>query len=305
MLLDYLIVGAGLSGAVCSRILTEKGYVCKIIEKSNQVGGNCYDEECDGIMVHKFGPHIFHTNNDEVWSFVNRFASFNSFRYKPIVSYNKKFYSFPVNLFTLYQMWGVKTPAEAEKIISKKRIKIKKQESAEEWLLSRYGQEIYDTFFYGYTKKQWGIDPSQLPASIVKRVPVRFVFNDNYYFDRYQGIPRNGYTALIKNVINAEVALNTDYFSNRKHWNSVAKNVIFTGRIDEYYGYRFGRLPYRSLVFEDIIFNEKSHQGGVAINYTNEHNPMTRSIEHKHFYDTYINMTIVTHEYPKIGRAHV
>ena len=297
---DYLIIGSGLFGSVCARELTDAGFKCLVIDKRNHVGGNVYTENIKGINVHKYGPHIFHTSNKKIWDYVNKFIEFNHFSYRPRVNFNNKIYSFPINMMTLYQLWGVTNPKEALEKINKVKINIKNPSNLEEYILSKVGKEIYETFIKGYTKKQWEKDPKDLPVSIIKRIPIRLTFDDNYYFDKYQGIPIGGYTKLINNLLKEiEVKTSIVYFKNKAELDLVSRKVIFTGKIDEYFNYKFGELEYRGLNFEQEILDIDNFQGVAGMNYTSEKVPFTRIIEHKHFEFGKQKHTIITKEYPK------
>ena len=297
---DYLIIGSGLFGSVCARELTDAGFKCLVIDKRNHIGGNVYTENIKGINVHKYGPHIFHTSNKKIWDYVNKFIEFNHFSYRPRVNFNNKIYSFPINMMTLYQLWGVTNPKEALEKINKVKINIKNPSNLEEYILSKVGKEIYETFIKGYTKKQWEKDPKDLPVSIIKRIPIRLTFDDNYYFDKYQGIPIGGYTKLINNLLReVEVKTNIDYFKNKAELDLVSRKVIFTGKIDEYFNYKFGELEYRGLNFKQEILDIDNFQGVAGMNYTSEKVPFTRIIEHKHFEFGKQKHTIITKEYPK------
>lgn len=300
---DYLIVGCGLYGATFAQQATEHGYKCLLIDKRNHIGGNCYTDRQDGIDIHRYGPHIFHTNSDKVWSYVNRFTSFNNFVNRPKVSYNNKIYSFPINLMTLHQLWGVKTPDEALKKLNSVCIPHSNPSNLEEWVLSQVGEEIYKTFIYGYTKKQWGTEPKNLPSFIIKRLPIRLTFDDNYYFDKYQGIPVNGYTEMISNMIHGiECQLEIDYFNNRNYYDSLAKTVVYTGPIDRFFDYQHGFLEYRTLSFETTRLSLQDYQGNAVINYTDEELPFTRIVEHKHFNinaNQNTDVTFITKEFSK------
>lgn len=297
---DYLIVGCGLFGSVFSRIMTDNGKRCLVIDKRDHVGGNCYSKKINDIDIHAYGPHIFHTDNEEVWNFIKNYTLFNNFIYKPKVFYKDKIYSFPINLFTLYQLYDVKTPNEAKEIINKNKLNINNPANFEEMALSSIGKELYDIFIYGYTKKQWNKDPRDLPSFIFKRLPIRMRFDENYYFHKYQGIPINGYDEMFKNLLDGiEIRLKTDYFDNRDYFNNISNKIIFTGEIDRYYNYIFGRLEYRSLDFENIFLEIEDYQGNAAINYTDYIVPYTRIIEHKHFnWKDGLNYTFITKEYP-------
>ena len=295
---DYIIVGAGLFGSVFAREAKNKGLKCLIIDKRDHIGGNCFTEHKDGIDIHKYGPHIFHTNSKEIWDYVNQFAEFNNFVNRPKVVYKDKLYSFPINLMTLNQLWNVKTPQEAIEKLNEVKVKIENPRNLEEWILSQVGEEIYNIFIRGYTRKQWGTDPSNLPSDIIKRLPIRFSFDDNYYFDKYQGIPINGYTEMISNIIGTiPVMLDTDYFSKRWDFDDMAKNVLYTGPIDRFFDYCHGELEYRSVRFETQKIDIEDYQGNAVINYTDYDVPFTRIIEHKHFLNTNVTSTYVTKEF--------
>lgn len=297
---DFLIVGCGLFGVTFAQQAKQKGKQCLIIDSRSHVGGNIYTENKDGINIHKYGPHIFHTNDDKIWEYINSFTKFNNFTYRPKVNYKNKIYSFPINLFTLYQIWGLKTPEEAKLKLESVKINIKEPKNLEEWILSQVGEELYYTFIHGYTKKQWNKDPKDLPSFIIKRLPIRLNFDDSYFFDKYQGIPIGGYTKVIENMTEGiEVILNENYFDRRDYWNKKANKIIFTGKIDEFYNYKYGELEYRSLRFEEIKLNTKDHQGVACINYTDENIPYTRILEHKHFEFGQQDITYITKEYPQ------
>ena len=296
---DYLIVGAGLFGSVFARQAMDSGKKVLIIDKRNHIAGNCYTEKIKDIEVHKYGPHVFHTNNKQIWDYVNRFADFNHFTYRPKVSHGGKIYSFPINMMTLYQMWGVKTPKEAIEKINQVKVDIKNPSNMKEWILSQVGEEIYETFIKGYTKKQWGKDPSELPTFIIKRLPIRLTYDDNYFNDRYQGIPIGGYTKMFEKIIEgADLELGLDYLQNRSKLDSMAKKVVFTGKIDEFFNFSLGELEYRTIRFDHQILTG-DYQGNVAINHTDMSVPYTRTIEHKHFEFLKSENTVVTFEYPE------
>jgi len=296
---DYLIIGSGLFGSICARELTDKGHKCIVIEKRNHIGGNCYTDNIDNINVHTYGPHIFHTSNEKVWKYINRFAKFNNFINKPKVSYKEKIYSFPINLMTLYQLFGTKTPDEARTKLNTLKIVNDNPTNLEEYILSQVGHEIYEIFIKGYTSKQWNITPDKLPADIIKRLPIRYTYDENYFFDTYQGIPIGGYTPIFKKLLEGiEVKLNTDYFFDRHYWNSISTKMIYTGELDKFYEYKFGKLNYRSLKFEHQSLNIPDFQGNAIINYTDNKIPYTRKIEHKHFEFGKQPNTIITTEYP-------
>jgi UDP-galactopyranose mutase len=298
---DYLIVGSGLFGAVFARQMTDRGAKCLILEKKNHIGGNCHTTEKNGIHVHDYGPHIFHTNSDKIWNYVNKFAEFNNYVNRPKVNYKNDIFSFPINLFTLYQLWGVKTPEEAKAKLNKVKIKIENPKNLEEWILTQVGEEIYNKFIYGYTKKQWGQEPANLPSFIIKRLPIRLTYDDNYYEDKYQGIPIGGYTQIFKKLLkDIPIEIGVDYLLEREYWNSKAKKVIYTGPIDEFFNYEMGTLEWRSLKFEQQELSIDDYQGNAIVNYTEYEIPYTRICEHKHFENNKLHgYTIITKEYPQ------
>lgn len=282
---DYLIVGAGMFGATFARLATDAGKNCLVIDKRPHIAGNCYTEEVDGIHIHNYGPHIFHCSDEKIWSFVNRFARFNNFRNSPIAMHREKAYSLPFNMYTFNRIWGVNTPAEAMAKIESQRLKLDRDPAnLEEQALSLVGTDIYETLIRDYTKKQWQKDPKELPAAIIKRLPLRFTWDNNYFNDHYQGIPIGGYTAMFKKMLeNIEVRLNVDYLSDRTALDGLAKKTVFTGRIDEFYNYIFGELEYRTLRFDTEWLDTANYQGNAVINYTEASVPWTRVVEHKHF----------------------
>lgn len=297
---DYLIVGSGIFGAVFAQQAIEKGKSVILIDKREHIAGNCYTETKNGIDIHTYGPHIFHTSNEQIWSYVNRFTSFNNYVNRPKVSYKNKIYSFPINLMTLQQLWGVSTPNEAKRKLDEVKIPCENPSNLEEWILSQVGVEIYRTFIHGYTTKQWGREPDRLPASIIKRLPIRLTYDDNYFNDTFQGIPKNGYTSMFQNMLEkCEIVLGEDYFNNRDYWNSKAKKVVYTGKIDEFFDYSHGELQYRSLRFEHFE-SDGDFQGNAVVNYTDKNVPYTRITEHKHFTPerlSKLDKTIYTKEY--------
>ena len=299
---DYLIVGAGLFGAVFAHEMTKVGKKCLIIEKRNHIGGNVYTEFIENINVHKYGAHIFHTNNKEIWDYINQFANFNRYTNSPIANYKGELYNLPFNMNTFYQMWGVKTPEEAKAKINqqKEEYKIENPKNLEEQAISLIGKDIYEKLVKGYTEKQWGRKCNELPAFIIKRLPVRYTFDNNYFNDLYQGIPIGGYTKIIEKMLeNIEVKLNTDFFTDKEKWMNLADKIIFTGMIDQYYDYCYGELEYRGLNFEFETLNQENYQGNAVVNYTDAETPFTRIIEHKHFEASDSQKTIITKEYPK------
>ena len=287
---DYLIVGSGLFGATIAYRLRKAGKKCLVIEKRSHLGGNVYCEEKEGIHVHKYGAHIFHTSSKRVWDFVNSFVEFNRYTNSPVAYYKGKLYNLPFNMNTFYQMWGVSTPAEAmAKIESQKmeavaKLKVGEPTNLEEQALVLVGKDIYEKLVKGYTEKQWGRDCALLPPFIIKRLPLRFVFDNNYFNDKYQGIPIGGYNKLIAGLLEGvEVLTNVDYFEDRSRWDSLADKIVFTGKIDEFYNYKFGMLQYRTVYFEEETINCVNYQGNAVVNYTDSDVPYTRIIEHKHF----------------------
>jgi len=296
---DYLIVGCGLFGTTFARLVTDAGKKCLIIDKRDHIAGNCYTENVDGINVHKYGAHIFHTSNKKVWEFVNRFAEFNNFINSPKAYSNGKLYSLPFNMNTFYELWGVKTPDSAQLILDQQRY-MGPVFNLEQQALSLVGNDIYYTLIKDYTEKQWGRRAIDLPAFIIKRLPLRFTFDNNYFNDKYQGIPIGGYTKMFENMLDGiEVKLNTDYFSDKSYFNSLAKTVVYTGKIDEYFDYQYGELDYRSLRFDVKRLEEENHQGNAVINYCDMSTKYTRIIEHKHFEGAKTDHTVITKEYPQ------
>ena len=266
-------------------LVAEAGRSVLIVDRRNHIGGNCFTREIEGINVHEYGPHIFHTSNARVWNFVNRFAQFHRYTHRTAVNFGGKLYSFPINLMTCHQLWGVTSPQEAQARIEKERVPCESPRNCEEWMLSQVGRELYETFIQGYTAKQWNRDPKDLPASIVRRIPIRLTYNDRYFDDTYEGIPIGGYTRLFENLLDhrlIEIETGVDYFTHAEELKATGTKLVFTGKIDEFYDYRFGRLEYRSLRFEQEIVNG-DFQGNAIINYTDRNVPYTRITEHKHF----------------------
>ena len=299
---DYLIVGAGLFGAVTAYRAARAGTKVLVIERRPHLGGNVYCQEQEGIRVHRYGAHIFHTSNREVWDFVNRFVEFNNYINSPVANYKVELYNLPININTFYAMWGVKTPAEAQAMIERQRREagITEPRNLEEQAISLVGTDIYEKLVKGYTEKQWGRDATSLPAFIIKRLPVRLTYDNNYFNDRWQGIPIGGYNVLIEKLLEGiEVKCSTDFFADRARWESCCDKIVFTGRIDEYYDFKLGELEYRSLRFEHETLDVPNYQGVAVMNYTEREVPFTRIIEHKHF-EPGGNQprTIITREYP-------
>ena len=298
---DYLIVGAGLFGAVFAHEMTAKGKKCLVIDKRAHIGGNIYTEEIEGINVHKYGAHIFHTSKKEIWDYVNRFATFNRYTNSPVARYKDEIYNLPFNMNTFNKLWGVITPQEAKKKIEEqvKEAGIVNPSNLEEQAISLVGKDIYEKLVKGYTEKQWGKRADELPAFIIKRLPVRMTYDNNYFNDLYQGIPVGGYTPMIEKLLEgSDVLLNTDYFGDREAFNNKAEKVLFTGMIDEYFDYCFGELEYRSLKFESQVLDTDNYQGNAVVNYTEYEVPYTRIIEHKHFEYGTQPKTVITKEYP-------
>ena len=309
---DYLIVGSGLFGATFAHLAHKVGKRCLVIDKRPQLGGNIYCEEQHGINVHKYGCHIFHTSSKQVWDFVNNLVPFNRFTNSPVAEFEGKRYNLPFNMNTFYQMWGCTTPAEARAIIEEQKQEAlaamrtagaTEPRNLEEQALSLVGRDIYEKLIKGYTEKQWGRPCSELPAFIIRRLPVRFVYDNNYFNDAYQGIPIGGYNKLTAALLEGiDCRVNEDFFARREYWEAQADTIVFTGKIDEFYGYRFGQLEYRTVYFEEKTLDIPNHQGCAVVNYTERHVPYTRIIEHKHFEhfgDAVYSLpkTVVTHEF--------
>lgn len=290
---DYLIVGSGLFGSTFAYLATKIGKKCLVIDKRAHVGGNLYCEEVEGISVHKYGAHIFHTNNKRVWDFVNSITEFNRYTNSPVANYKGKLYNLPFNMNTFYQMWGVLTPTAAWKKIEEQRAEvvaamkiagIQEPRNLEEQALLLVGRDIYEKLIKGYTEKQWGRKCTELPAFIIKRLPLRFVFDNNYFNDSYQGVPKGGYNRLIQGLLaGIETRIETNFFTDRTLWESIAEKIVFTGKIDEFYNYKYGYLEYRTVSFEQETLDTPNWQGNAVVNYTEKEVPYTRIIEHKHF----------------------
>lgn len=282
---DYLIVGSGLYGSIFAREATDKGYKCLVIDKRDNIGGNIYTEKVEGINVHKYGAHIFHTNNQKVWDYITQFATFNRFTNSPVANYKGELYSLPFNMYTFNKMWGVVTPEEAAaKIEEQRKEVVGEPKNLEEQAISLVGRDIYEKLIKGYTEKQWGRDCKDLPSFIIKRLPVRLTFDNNYFNALYQGIPVGGYTKMIENILDGiEVKLGEDYLKDKAKWDNMAKKVVYTGPIDAYFNYCLGTLEYRSVRFETELLDKPNFQGNAAVNYTDRETPWTRIIEHKWF----------------------
>ena len=284
---DFLIVGAGFFGSTFARKATDAGKKCLVIDKNDHVAGATYDRKWDnGIIVSEYGAHIFHTQSEDVWSFINRFSNIIPFVNKPKVVSGKNVYSFPINMMTLHQLWGVVTPAEAMQKLNEVRIPCENPRNFEEWILDRVGKQLYEMFFYGYTKKQWMKEPSELPASIIQRLPIRLTYDENYFSTKYQGMPEMGYAATIRNMLDGiKTELGTDFFAMKNNWRDYAKHLIYTGPIDKFYDYEYGCLEYNTLKFEHKIFYG-DYQGNAVFNHVDLQTPYLRSIEHKHFHSS-------------------
>lgn len=299
---DYLIVGAGLFGSVFAYEATKKGKTCLVVDKRKHIGGNVYTENIKGINVHKYGAHIFHTSNKMIWDYIQQFATFNRYTNSPIAIYKDEVYNLPFNMNTFSKLWGIKTPQEAKEIIENQRKKsgIINPSNLEEQAISLVGKDIYEKLIKGYTQKQWGKSCDKLPSFIINRLPVRFTYDNNYFNDLYQGIPVGGYTQIFEKMLaSSDVRLNCDYLKHRDELNAIAKKIIYTGMIDEYFDYCYGELEYRSLRFDTEILNMDNFQGNAVVNYTDADVPYTRIIEHKHFEYGTQNSTIITKEYPQ------
>lgn len=298
---DYLIVGSGLYGSICAHELTKKGKKVLVVEKRSHIGGNIYTENIEGINVHKYGAHIFHTSNKKVWDYINQFAEFNNYINSPVAIYKDELYNLPFNMNTFSKLWGIKTPKEAQEKIENERKKYYKEipSNLEEQAINLVGLTIYEKLIKGYTAKQWGRPCNELPSFIIKRLPVRFTYDNNYFNDRYQGIPMGGYTQIIEKMLKGiEVRLNTNFLDHKEELMPLAKNIIYTGPVDEFFDYKFGALEYRSVRFEEEILDEVNHQGNAVVNYTEYEVPYTRIIEHKHFeFDVTSPKTVISKEY--------
>ena len=298
---DYLIVGSGLFGSIFAYEANKKGKKCLVIDKRDHIGGNIYCEDIEDINVHKYGAHIFHTSNKEIWDYVNSFVEFNRYTNCPVANYKGELYNLPFNMNTFYQLWKVKTPQEAIAKIEEqvKEANIDEPQNLEEQAIKLVGKDIYEKLIKGYTEKQWGKKATELPSFIIKRLPVRLTFDNNYFNDKYQGIPVGGYNKIIEKMLeNIDVKLNTDFFENREELENMAEKIVFTGMIDEFYDYKFGTLEYRSLKFEHETLEEENYQGNAVVNYTEYDIPYTRIIEHKHFEYGNQPKTVITREYP-------
>ena len=297
---DYLIVGSGLFGSVFAYEAMKRGKSCLVIDKRSHIAGNIYTEEVEGINVHRYGAHIFHTSNKEVWAYINQFADFNYYINSPVAVYHDELYNLPFNMNTFSKMWGIRTPAEAKAVIEKQiaDLHITEPRNLEEQALSLVGKDVYEKLIKGYTEKQWGRSCTELPSFIIKRLPLRFTYDNNYFNDRFQGIPMGGYTAIIEKMLEgADVLTDTDYFEFRKTHPDIADRTVFTGMIDEFFDYCYGPLQYRSVRFETEVLDEENYQGNAVVNYTAREVPYTRIIEHKHFEFGHQEKTVISREY--------
>ncbi|MBN3489998.1 UDP-galactopyranose mutase [Acholeplasma equirhinis] len=298
---DYLVVGAGIFGSVFAYEAKKRGKKVLVIDKRDHIGGNMYTKDIEGINVHMYGAHIFHTSNKTIWEYINQFTEFNNYINSPVANYKGELYNLPFNMNTFYQMWGVKTPQEAKDMIERQREKyfVERPKNLEEQAINLVGLDIYQKLIKGYTEKQWGRDCKDLPAFIIRRLPVRFTFDNNYFNDTYQGIPVGGYTPIFEKLLEGiEVKLGVDYFKEKEALDKLASKVLYTGPIDQFYQYEFGVLGYRSLRFEHEILDMENYQGNAVINYTDRETPYTRIIEHKHFEFGKQSKTVITREYP-------
>ena len=297
---DYVIVGSGLFAGVWAYLANKQGKKCLVIEKRDHLGGNIYCEDVEGIHVHKYGAHIFHTSNREVWDFVNSLAEFNRYTNSPVANYKGEMYNMPFNMNTFSKMWGISTPQEAKDIIASQRSSITGEpKNLEEQAISLVGREIYEKLVKGYTEKQWGRDCTALPAFIIKRLPVRYTYDNNYFNDLYQGIPIGGYNVIIDRLFEGcDIETGVDYLEKKEYYDGLGEKIVYTGTIDAYYKYQFGKLEYRSLRFESEVLDEENHQGVAVVNYTDRETPYTRIIEHKHFEFGTQPKTVITREYP-------
>jgi len=295
---DYIIVGGGFFGAICAYELNKIGKNVLVLEKRNHIGGNCYTEEINGINLHMYGPHIFHTSNEIIWKWLQQFTEFNNFTTRPVANYCGEIYSLPFNMWTFNKMWGVITPEEARQKIKEQALNIENPANLEEQALKSVGRDIYEKLIKRYVEKQWRKPCNELPVSIIKRLPVRFTYDNNYYFDKYQGIPIGGYTQIFEKLLNGiEVKLNTDYLLNKKEWDNNCQNIIYTGAIDRYFNYVYGDLEYKTLNFEFEYLDVEDYQGVFMVSYTDSETLFTRIIEHKHFEETNAKGTWISREY--------
>lgn len=300
MIYDYLIIGSGFFGSTFARLMTDRGRRCLVIEKRHHIGGNAFTSQVDDIDVHEYGPHIFHTDNEPIWRFVNRFAEFNRYTHTVKTLHQNRLYSLPFNMNTFYELWGTLEPKQAMAMVESQRLKLLRDPmNLEEQALTMVGRDIYEKFIRDYTTKQWQRSPVDLPTSIIKRLPMRWTYDESYFADLYQGIPRQGYTKMFENMLDGiDVKLNVDYFESRDHWNQQARQIVYTGAIDQWFGYDQGELEYRTLDFEKEILEIPNYQGASVINYADPDVAWTRIIEHKHFKKCRSDRTVITREIP-------
>ena len=298
---DYLIVGSGFFGSICAYELNKLGKKCLVTEKRNHIGGNCFTDTKDNINIHVYGPHIFHTSNENVWKWINQFTSFNNFIFSPVANYKNEIYSLPFNMWTFSKIWGITHPNQAKKIIELQASDITDPKNLEEQAIKLVGKDIYFKLIKGYTEKQWKKPATELPKEIIKRLPIRFTYDNNYFNDKYQGIPIGGYTKIFEKLLkNIEVKLDVDYLKEKKYWNSLANKIIYTGPIDAYFDYEFGELEYKTTNFNHQFIDNVNYQGVAVMNFTDIETPFTRCIEHKFFENSQTNHSWITHEYPEV-----
>lgn len=296
---DYLIVGAGFFGSICAHELNKKGKKVLVVERRNHIGGNCYTCNWDNINVHYYGAHIFHTSNEKVWNWINQFAEFKPYKHNVVANYKDQVFSMPFNMWTFSKLWNIKSPNEAKKIIEEQGSEIQEPKNLEEQAIKLVGKDIYEMFVRGYTQKQWMKDPKDLPKEIIKRIPVRFTYDNSYYFDKYEAMPVGGFTQIFEKLLDGiEVKLNTDYLKDREYYNSICKKVIFTGPIDKFFDYSLGKLEYKTTKFAHKRLETDNYQGVPVVNYTELEVPQVRTLEHKHFEKSESDVTWVTWEYP-------
>jgi UDP-galactopyranose mutase len=296
---DFIIVGSGFFGAICAYELNKSGYKCLVIEKRNHIGGNCYTENKDDINIHTYGPHIFHTSNENVWSWINQFVTFNNFTLRPVANYKGEIFSLPFNMWTFSKLWNITHPEQAKEIIEEQSKEIEEPQNLEEQAIKLVGKDVYYKLIKGYTEKQWRKSATELPKEIIKRLPVRFTYDNNYFNDKYQGIPIGGYTQIFEKLLqDIEVKLEVDYLKDKEYWNSQSKRVIYTGPIDAYFDYQFGELEYKTTEFDHKRIESDNFQGIAMMNFTDIEVPYTRCIEHKHFENSVSDSTWISYEYP-------
>jgi UDP-galactopyranose mutase len=297
---DYLIVGSGFFGSICAYELSKIRKKCLVIDKRDHIGGNCFTENKDGINIHTYGPHIFHTSNEEVWNWINQFVEFNNFTFRPVANYKGEIYSLPFNMWTFSKLWNISHPDDAKNIINEQSLDLDDPKNLEEQAIKLVGKDVYYKLIKGYTEKQWRKSATELPKEIIKRLPVRFTYDNNYFNDKYQGIPIGGYTQIFEKLLKGiDLKLNTDYLNDKEYWNSQSENIIYTGPIDAFFNYQFGELEYKTTLFEHRKLETDNYQGCSVMNYTDFEIPYTRTIEHKHFENSKCETTWVTWEYPE------